>query len=334
MVKVVIDGTTGFYQENVGLNFSGDYFQWGAVGSTRPVAGTISTNTAAVPSSGASWTPTWAVNGNMEIWTGLYKVTLDHDGNSSGGTDLYYKMGEEIKAGTGANDLQGNWYIVDASSVKTAYTKASDPTDYAKFQSTKDVVMSDALKDKTIYDHYYNIKVAGEVADNTVGTKTPIDEYVIAGTNMTAMTGTGAGGATLKDVDGTYVATTSGKITTVDRDFDIASAGYMRLTEDVTVTGFTGMGTNTKLVAKVAPNTYVKAGDKFTITFTLEDVDGVKASDIKIAAGTNITVGTQNVTTSEDIIIVKANERTLNTTSIEIEAPASMSTGAVAITVS
>ena len=314
MVKVVIDGTTGFYQANVALALNGDYFQWGAVGSARPVAGTIGTDTAAVTSTG--WTPTWTNNGSIELWTGLYKVTLDHDGTSGSGTDLYYKMGEEIKAGTSANDLQGNWYALSA--------KGNSDSTVADFTSTKDVVMTNALKDQTIYDNYYHVQAVA----NLGGTHDAVNEYVLGGQDSSELGVAGVASLYAKSSDGNYVVLSAAqKITAVNADYDIIDAGYALVNEIVTVTdtSVTTQLNGITILATVAPETFVKANEG-SITVKLSLAANTNKTTGKIDLGA-VTLNSETTEyTASDMELIDNNGSTLEVTEVTFKVPASLGT--------
>lgn len=185
---------------------------------------------------------------------GLYKVTLSHDGNTATGDDVYYKMGETIKTGAGTGELQGSYYALSG--------KGNSSTDVDEFFSTKDVVMSEALKNKTIYDKYYHIQAVAKLGD---ASDPAINEFVLGGGDSSALgTATNIKSLYAKSSDGSYVVLNSdAKIPSVAADYDIVDAGYARVEEAVNVaaSGSADITTDGMVVrASVAKDTYVKVG--------------------------------------------------------------------------
>ena len=316
---------TGVYINNVR--------QWITTGSSYTFAGDYRTKVAAtyddakvadkVPS--GDMVMAWNTNGKHFI-DGLYKVTLDHDGNGAGtNTDVYYKMGETIKTGTAAGELQGNWYIVDPTGAANKFTKAANATDYAKFQPTKDLVMSEALKDKVIYDKYYSVKANA----NLGGTHAAVDEFVLGTTASSELGGSTIASLYAKSNDGKYVKLHSDQtIQSVDADYNIVDAGYALVDEIVTVTdtSVTTQLAGMTIIGSVAPNTYVKANEG-TVTVKLSlAANGNKAAGKIDLGAVKVGATSATATVAGTTELIDNNTSVLEVTEITINVPASFTT--------
>ena len=301
MVKVIENGVTKYYKAGTALDLPGDYFQWAGT-STRPVAGTIGVDTASAAGT-ADWTPTWGANG-LYIWTNLYKVSVDSDGNATGATDKYYKIGDAIA-------LSGGWYNVG--------TAAAPGTDY---KTTTGVTMTATLKDTVIYDNYWH------VTSTAITGGAAVDEYIIDGKASSALAAAAAYDLYAQNSDGTYVKLDGdGKIAAVKGNYSLIDAGFIRVNEAVTVTGIavTDQLNGITINASVAPNTYIKKGvGSVTVNLSVVTNGNLTTGKIDIASAT---IGASDATiTGTPLEIMDNGSSTLVVTSVSVSVPADVNT--------
>ena len=274
MVKFIVNGETVYYKESQSVYYNassdGDYWQYaqvarGAAAPTRSPAGTLHTD---VWESTQVMTADYAFHDDGDtdtyIWTGLYQVTVDSNGNpdATGANTYYYQIGNSMDA-----QLSGNWYNVGA--VPT--------TGHAS--STTGVTMAASMRNATIFDNYYHV-TSSAVTPN-------IDVYVLAGNATTNVVGDADLYARAQD--GAYVLLDSNgyiQAADMDRDYTIVDSGLARVNESVTVTpagsGMTGM----TVTATVAPNTFIKAGETVQVTLRLTANGNNATDDITVASAT------------------------------------------------
>ena len=264
MVEFTLDGKTEFMRVGTKISSTtvgettlvsgGDYW-WYSKGAAPAFGhtdnGNANANSGDVQSVNENdYTLSYSVhNGKLTIITGLYEVTVDSDGAGSGSTtDYYYQMGDSMD-----DELSGNWYALGAAPTAATAT------------STTGVKMSNALKDKTIWDNYYNVTVNDGSDTETL--------YVLRGSNATFTSVNFAVNQYLYDsLNNEYVkVTTADQIAGVAKDMQINDMGYYMMKSVVTVTDSTSgkMGTM-RLTADVVGAQYIKLNGSVTVKLTLE----------------------------------------------------------------
>ena len=270
MVRAIVDGVVGFYEDGKAVDMAGDYWDYQLV-SRSASAPTRAVTGSAIQSGSTDFMPSYATHDNgtsaLYIWTNLCKVDVDSNGASGGATPYYYKMGETIA-------LKGNWYNVNLG------------TQYA---STKNVTMTNSLRNAVIYDNYYHVTISDSVST--------YDKYIISG-NSTTSSGL-TGNNWYKTDDGKFIQASSGELT-VTEDISISdkTTTYFRVTVpndqspanviDSTNGQYTYTITTTG--ERVGNAIYVKSSDKITVSVTYVSgaIGGVTGDTITVTCAAGI----------------------------------------------